>query len=314
MNKKGIIIINKDFTADWLELLKGTQINTVGLHSLYQYGGLDGHLNWLQREDTQALIAEYEKNGIMVEHQIHAVDWLLPRGLFQTHPEWFRMDDKGERTPNWNLCVSNEEALAYVEASAYKLASLLGQKSHEYYIWSDDCEGALCYCEKCRKYNGADQNMLIAQSILRGLKKYDEKARLSFLAYQDSLELPKIPPDKDMFLEFAPIGRNHKQPIGGVDEKNTKLRNTLQGLLEIFPAQTTQILEYFLDVSFFCQWKRENATGLDLDEGRLRSDFSWYADLGVAGITTFAGFVDKEWREQFGVEDIRLYCKLIGEV
>ena len=313
MKTKGIIIINKDFTADWLPILKKSGINTVGLHSLYQYGGLTGHLEWLKKEETQSLIAEFEKNGITIEHQLHALDWLLPRSLFSSCPDWFRVNKEGKRTADWNCCISNKDALDYVEKSAYKLAALLAQKSHDYYIWSDDCEGALCCCDKCRKFSGADQNMIITKRVLRGLKKYDEKARLSFLAYQDSLETLSVEPDKDIFLEFAPIGRNHGKAMVGDEEENKKMRKTLEKLLAVFPAKTTQILEYYLDVSLYCRWKRNEAKALDLDEELLRMDFKYYDSLGVAGITTFAGFIDKEWREKYGINDILRYGRILNE-
>ncbi len=313
MDKKGIIILNKDFSREWLPILKESKINTVGLHSLYQYGGVEGHLNWLLNEETQRLIAEFERNGFEIEHQLHAVDWLLPRSLFKIHPEWFRVNDKGERVNDWNLCVSNEEALSFLETSAYKLALLLRQKSHDYYIWSDDCINSICFCDRCRGYGGADQNMIVMRHVLKGLKRYDKEAKLSFLSYQDSSDIPSIPPEKDMFLEFAPIGRDHFRTLDSDDEANVKTRSALQKLLKVFPAKTTQILEYFLDVSLFCQWKREEARGLDLDENRLKSDVAWYAALGVAGITTFSGFMDSEWRAKYGDGDVRLYGKILDE-
>ena len=302
MKKKGIIILNKDFSREWLPILKESGINTIGFHSLYQFGGMEGHLDWLLNEDTQKLIAEFE-----------AVDWLLPRSFFKLHPEWFRVNDKGERVNDWNLCVSNREALSFLETSAYKLALLLRQKSHYYYIWSDDCVNSVCYCDRCRRYGGADQNMIIMKHVLKGLKRYDQEAKLSFLSYQDSSDVLTIQPDRDMFLEFAPIGRNHAKALDGNDEANVKARKTLEELLKIFPAETTQILEYFLDVSLFCQWKRENAKALDLDAEKLGRDISYYASLGVGGITTFSGFMDGEWRAKYGDGDIRLYGKALDE-
>ena len=313
MKTKGIIIINKDFSREWLDLLLKSGFNTVGLHSLYQYGGVEGHLNWWVQEETQNLIAEFEKNGIIIEHQLHAVDWLLPRSLFESHPEWFRVNDKGERVKDWNLCVSNKEALKLVENSAYKLALILNQKSHNYYIWSDDCLNSICYCKDCQALSGADQSMIITNAILRGLKRYDKDARLSFLAYQDSLTVPTIAPEKDVFLEFAPIDRNHFKPICGDDEANVKVRKIFEGLTKVFPIETTQILEYFLDVSLYCKWKKEDATALNLDKTRLQSDLEWYASQGVSGITTFAGFIDKEWREKYGDGDILLYGDLLNK-
>ena len=313
MKTKGIIIINKDFSLDWLNLLLESGFNTVGLHSLYQYGGLEGYINWLLQEDTQALLKKFEQSGIIIEHQLHAVDWLLPRSLFAIHPEWFRVNDKGERVNDWNLCVSNEEALRFLENSAYKLALLLNQKSHNYYIWADDCLNSICYCESCQKLSGADQSMIITNHILRGLKRFDPLARLSFLAYQDSLTVPTIKPDEGVFLEFAPIDRNHFAPLNGEDVANVKVRKIFEELLKIFPAEETQILEYFLDVSLFCKWKKEDAKALNLDAERLKSDIKWYSSYNVAGISTFAGFIDGEWRAKHGDKDIILYGKTLSE-
>ena len=313
MKTKGIIIINRDFSLEWLDLLLKSGFNTVGLHSLYQYGGVEGHINWLLKEETQQLIKTFEENGITIEHQLHAVDWLLPRSLFATNPNWFRVNDKGERVNDWNLCVSNEEALEFIENSAYKLAILLKQKSHNYYIWADDCLNSICHCEKCSKLSGADQSMIICNRILKGLKRFDKDARLSFLAYQDSLTVPTVAPDKGVFLEFAPIDRNHFAKLNGEDQANVKVREILQNLLKIFPANETQILEYFLDVSLFCKWKKEDAKALDLNEERLASDIDWYSSLNVAGITTFAGFIDSDWRAKYGDNDIILYGKTLNK-
>ena len=313
MKKKGIIIINKDFSADWLPLLKKMGINAVGLHSLYQFGGLQAYLEWLQEEKTQTLIALFERNGIIVEHQLHAVDWLLPRALFAEHPLWFRENAQGERVNDWNLCSTNEDALAYISDSAYRLAQLLKQKTHDYYIWCDDCVDTICHCEKCRQYNGADQNMLIMRAVLSGLKRYDRNARLSFLSYQDSFLLPTLKPSKDIFLEFAPIGRSHTVPLDSADEENQKNCKMLEDLLKIFPAETTQILEYFLDVSLYCKWDRSLAGALPLDREVLERDIAYYKGLGVDGITTFAGFIDNAWRAQFGDDSLLLYGEILNK-
>ena len=173
MNKKGVVMLNEELTEDWANTLGECGINSLGLHSLYWHGGLDAHLNWLLDEDTQSLIEDCEKKGFTVEHQLHAVDWLLPRSQFSQNPEWFRMNEEGIRTNDWNFCVSNEEALRFISNSAYKLALLLRQSSHEYYIWMDDKENSFCHCPKCRGYSGADQNMIVMKAVLKGLKRYD---------------------------------------------------------------------------------------------------------------------------------------------
>ena len=79
--------------------------------------------------------------------------------------------------------------------------------------------------------------MIIMKHVLKGLKRYDQEAKLSFLSYQDSSDVLTIQPDRDMFLEFAPIGRNHAKALDGNDEANVKARKTLEELLKIFPAE-----------------------------------------------------------------------------
>lgn len=313
MKKKGIIIINRELSDSWLELLVKAGFNTVGLHALYQFGGMQGHIDWLQKPETQSLLSRFEAAGIEVEHQLHAVDWLLPRSLFAQHPDWFREDPTGNRVADWNLCASNEAALQYLEDAACRLATLLKQKGHEYYIWGDDCLNATCHCQQCQGLSGADQSMIVTNHILRGLRRYDPEAKLSFLAYQDALTVPTVKPDPGVFLEFAPIDRNHRTPLTDDDDANARIRQKLAQLLAIFPAESAQILEYFLDVSLFCKWKKEDAAALNLDADRLTADISWYQQLGVAGITTFAGFIDDDWRQKFGDDDILLYGKILNE-
>ena len=122
MNKRGIIILYTDFSRDWLPLLKVCGINKLGLHALYCNGGVEGIMQWLSKEEVRKDIDFFEENGIEVEYELHALDWLLPRSLFASHPDWFRMNDLGERTKDWNCCVSNEEGLSYIERSAFRYA------------------------------------------------------------------------------------------------------------------------------------------------------------------------------------------------
>ena len=156
--------------------------------------------------------------------------------------------------------------------------------------------------------------MRIMKHILRGLKRYDPQAKLSFLAYDDSMALPTEKPDEDMFLEFAPIRRNHLQPIDGDDEKNKANREMLLKLLKIFPAGSARVLEYFLDVSLYCDWDREKAAAIPFDEARVRRDLEFYRSAGIERTTTFAVFMDDEWRRQYGTDDLMRCGKAMREI
>lgn len=305
-----IIIINRDLCEEWLDVLTDCGIATIGLHSLYQYGGIDEFLNWLNRADVRNLLQKFKNTGIEIEYQLHAVNWLLPRGLFSVHPEWFRTDKNGVRVSDWNLCVSSAEALEYIENSAYLLAKMLEQSSHNYYIWGDDCIGSVCYCEKCSKISGADQNMIIMKHVLKGLKRYDKDAKLAFLSYQDSFGTLTVPPEKDMFLEFAPIDRDHFSPICSENEKNRMNCEIFENLGQIFHGDK-HVLEYYLDVSYYCGWKRENLKDLVLDTAVLEEDLKYYKSRGATCLSTFAGFIDGGWLKEFGAEKIKKYAEIV---
>ena len=60
--------------------------------------------------------------GLEIECEMHAARYLLPKELFATHPEFFRMNEKGERVADFNLCVSSAEALSVLAENAVKLA------------------------------------------------------------------------------------------------------------------------------------------------------------------------------------------------
>lgn len=311
MNNKGIVIIYNDFTEDWLPILKESSIRLIGLHSLYKFGGVKAYLEWLNRDSTKALIKKFEKEGFTFVHQLHVLDYLLPKSLFSKHQEWFRENQYHKRINDWNLCSSNDEVLEYISDRTYELALILQQKSHKYYLWPDDSLDSVCYCDECAKLTGADQAIIIAEAMLKGLKKYDKDAKLSFLAYQNAMEKITIQHNDDLFLQFAPISRNHNEPMTSNDEKNKYNREILNSLKSEF--EDIEILEYYLDASYFCQWKKENVSNIVINKEVLARDCEFYKNSGATTITTFAGFINKEWFERFGTQSFKDYVEIINK-
>ena len=307
MRNAGIILCYQDIDDKWLDILEKMNIKNIGIHTLYQCGGVSGLLEWLEEEKTKKLLKDAEIRGFNYTFPIHAVDYLLPRRLFNEHPDYFRVNKDNTRTNDWNFCVSNKEALKYVEESSYELAKKLNQKSNHYEIWADDSLNSYCHCDKCKKYSPADQNLIISSTILKGLKRFNKEAKNSYLAYQDSLDVPNLKVDKDLFLEFAPIDRNHLVSISSNDDRNNKNnKNILDKLCKVFNKEV-YILEYYLDVSYFCKWNRANAKGLELDEHVLEEDFKFYDKYNVSKLYTFAGFIDNEWINKYGTLDLMKY-------
>ena len=50
---------------------------------------------------------------------------LLPRNLFEKNAELFRMNEKGERTPDANCCVQSERVLEIIAENAVAIAHAL---------------------------------------------------------------------------------------------------------------------------------------------------------------------------------------------
>ena len=65
---------------------------------------------------------------------MHAVRSLLPASEFGEHPEWFRMNESGERVTDYNLCSSNVEAMDYVAERAAEAARQLYRSTDRYFF------------------------------------------------------------------------------------------------------------------------------------------------------------------------------------
>lgn len=314
IKERGIVILKEDLCPKWADIVRECDFNVLGLHTLDKPGAVEEYSSWLKLKKTQDVIAELESSGVRVEHELHAVSALLPRSLFETSPEFFR-EENGTRVKNDNYCPSSDEAAAIVAAGAEKLAETLKPSTHRYYLWQDDnAMGRKCSCRRCRGLSVPDQTMAMMRAILSGLKRADSKARLAFLAYEKELSLPSAKIPADIFLEFAPIKRNHELPITADCEINSGFKNQLIRLTEIFGARGSHILEYFLDESMYAGWNRKNVSKLNLDESRVTEDVRFYASLGVEFITTFAAFMDEKYLDKYGYDCVKRYADILHSV
>lgn len=309
-SKKSIVILYRDLCEQWISLLDRAQIDTLGVHFIPDRFQMDGYIDWLNAEG-RAWLDRVEARGIRVEHELHALRYLLPRELFETHPEYFRVNEEGNRTALHNACVSSEEGLAIVEERSYELAKILGQKSHRYYWWSDDVSDAWCHCEACRTMTSSDQNLIFLERVLRGLRRYDAEAELCYLAYHDTLTPPTLPIPEGIFLEFAPIKRDLSKPL--TDEVNRSTREAIEALVKVFDPAHAEVLEYWLDVSLYCRWGKQPIERVPYRPDVWAADFAYYTSLGISKIKTFGAFMDQAYFDRFGDREIEDYGKVLKE-
>lgn len=101
-------------------------IDVLGLHCI---GGSNAHEhlendinNLFCKNEYRELIDYAKSKGLEIEYSLHAMSCLLPRTLFESHPEYFRCDETGARTKKYNFCPSNEQPLNMVADNAATLA------------------------------------------------------------------------------------------------------------------------------------------------------------------------------------------------
>lgn len=295
---RGVVLIPEDLTlADWPERAKQAGLTTIGIHHQNSPGTV---VRWVKSDVGQRFLQQCGRLGLHVEYELHAMKELLPRTLFGKNPELFRMNEKGERTPDANCCVHSELALEIICENAVAIARLLRPTTGRYFYWGDDGQ-PWCRCPKCRGLSPSEQALMVESPIWGALRTQDRNAQLAHLAYSNTLSPPKqIKPGDGIFLEYAPIRRRYDVPYERQQGPND--RDGLPALdanLEVFPKDTAQVLEYWLDVSRFSRWKRP-AVRLPWNKEIFLADVETYRKRGVQHITSFVVWIDAQYQERFG--------------
>lgn len=319
LKRRGILVHPEELDMKWLEDIKKANINVLGIHPV---GGrraprtLAAAIEMFKTEEFQTLIQTAKDMGIAVEYEAHALRYLLPKDLFEEHPDWFRMTEDGQRVPDVNMCVTNEEALSYLTDRTEELTRVLDTGSDRVYWWSDDVEGgSLCHCENCRKLTAADQLMKMTNAIGRGVRRVHPNGKVPFLAYHEAMQPPvNVMPEKGVFLEYAPIGRDSHRPMSDETcEANAKEGHDLKALIEFFGKEGSQVLEYWMDNSRFSNWTKP-PKAMELDEEVMREDVKFYRGLGFESITSFGCYLGADYRELHGQPPVQPYGDILGEV
>ena len=305
---RGVVITPPDLTLDWPERARRAGLTTIALHPFPR-----NVTEFVQSHDGELFLDTCRELGLHVEYELHAMADLLPRALFDKHPDFFRMNDEGQRVPDANLCVHSTGALEHVTANAVRVARVLRPSTGRYYFWGDDGL-PWCRCPKCRALSDSDQALLLENVLVRALTAFDERAQLAHLAYVNTLPPPgSVTPEPRVFLEFAPIHRKFDVPLnhpGSIENKNHL--DLLDANLKVFPAETAQVLEYWLDCSLFSKWKEPHVK-LPWAEAVLNADLAEYGSRGIRHITTFAVYLDAHYLTAHGEPPIASYGQALAQ-
>ena len=298
----GLLIHPEELNKKWIDRMAALGISTLGLHprgGKYAHETLEEMLQWLQTEDARVLLDYAASLGLQIEYEMHTAAWLLPRELFPTRPELFRMDESGERTADRNFCLSNTAGSRKILARSRQLAGKLYRSTNRYYFWMDDGRKLTCQCPHCTKLSPSDQQLLMMNRIIRALRRQDPNAKLAYLAYYSCMDVPKvIKPEKGIFLEYAPIERDFTKPV-----QTTTDEAQLKALLDFFGRKDSKVLEYWFDNSLFCKWKKPERKFIP-NNALIQQDIAYYRSLGFENIASFACFLGPDYEALHGEPDL----------
>ncbi len=249
----------------------------------------------------------------------HLLPSFLPRDLFDTHPDYFRMDN-GKRTANLNMCPSSDEAVdimakniraRYLDPLGKEFSSL-----ETLHFWPDDLfEGGWCACPKCKVYSESDQSLLILNRLSDRLGL--DNVMLAHCAYHTSIKPPeKVIGNRGVRLMFAPRERSYLKPMGACHANQWYLE-CLKGLVKAVPREP-EVFEYYHDMILFrClpmplhriigeDVKVYKAQGID---GIASLSFQAYDRVAYGPNTFILGRA--LWRGEGASGDISEYCSAV---
>jgi len=314
--KKGVVITPGDLDgADWPQRMKQVGLNTLGLHS----GGGGSHdvLAMLGTTAERSYREKLRATGLDYEYELHAAHALMDRQLFSSRPELFIAEkNTGKRITGGNWCASSREALHQIGLNAGALATRLEPSTHRYFFWGEDSSSGWCHCDECSGLTPSDQNLLSMNALARELQKYDPEARVAYLAYAGTLNVPEVVrPAANVFLEFAPIDRCYRHAIDDLHcSINRLVWKKLLDLLEVFEPSRTHILEYWLDVSLFSRWDPKHPVQPNVSREVIKRDVQVYHQLGIRSFTTFAVYMNGKYFEKYSDWELRQYAEIINSV
>ena len=300
---RGVVVSARDLSGafDWPRLAHEAGLTTIATHI-----GPRDVMPFIMSGRGERFLDACARYGLQVEHELHAIDWLLPRDMFSSDPSFFRMNAKGERTPDSNCCPSNPFAIEVIACRAVEAARICRSTTGRHFFWMTD-NGEKCNCRKCKGLSGAEQAVIVENAIVRALRtEVDPDATLAHLAYQFTMDPPRlVKPDPALFLEFAPIERwrakgvQRREPLA----EGGPWLEKLDRLLEMFPSAKAQALEYWLDASLFSKWQKP-LSRIPWDAARTRDEIAAYRKRGIRHFTTFAVNVDDDYVADFGADSL----------
>jgi Domain of unknown function (DUF4838)/Glycosyl hydrolase family 67 N-terminus len=264
---------NYSSTLDWIDFSAKVRLNRIGFH--YTWPAKD----WYILMQSQ-LLPELRKRGMEIEVGGHFLSALLPRTLFTEHPDWFRLNEQGKRSNDYNLNPFNPEALDDLASRAIPYLLKMPEASL-FHLWADDIEGGGWSHEPGKdQYTPSDQALLVSNDLVKKLRAQLPNADLAYLAYHDTVDPPRVvKPEPGVIYFYAPRERCYAHALNDPQcDLNRKYAQALEHGLPAFGGARSEVFEYYADQILFM-----NTTNPPLPEV-LTADLEYYRGLGIPAV------------------------------
>jgi hypothetical protein len=196
------------------------------------------------------LMPLYRQHGIGSEYGGHVIQILLPRAMFDAHPEYFPRGADERRNARGNLCVSNPAALELVRAGAVEYVRDYPE-NELLHIWGADVfGGAWCRCPDCAPMSPQEQYLKVLNAVADSLERSGPP--VAYCAYHDTIEPDRtLKPRQNVWFEWAPRERCYSHTIDDpACETNPRYWDALRRYVELFEGRG-HIFEYYADAILF---------------------------------------------------------------
>lgn len=273
---------NAENLAQMVEWMPKARYNMLVIPMNYQGGDRVKWDNWREK-----IAPELQKRDITIEVGGHGYQNFLNAemeggALFDKHPEWFGMNDKGERMKAHGrvICTSNADAVAYLTAN---FIGYLKERPEiqVFALWPPD--GATwCECDKCLPMGTpANRQSILLSHVKAELRKVRPDVRLETIAYHRTIAPPEsFPMDKDTLIDICPISQCFEYQIyDDRSDVNAGYVANIRAWRKAFAG----------DISIYSYYRKYAWKSLPVVFPQyIQRDLIFYGDKGVNGISSYA--------------------------
>ena len=272
---------NLDNLRQLIDWMPKVGYNTLVVPIDYQGRGVVKWDNW--RDD---LIPELDKRDIIIEVGGHGYQNFLNAEMdggrvYHEHPEWFGVDNKGNRSKEHRIvfCTSEPDAVSFLQNNILKYL-----KSHPeidiFDFWPPDGD-RWCLCDKCRKTSATDRHLALVSNTAEFLKKELPEVKLECLAYSRYVAPPENEKlDSSVLLDFCPIGQNFETQIyDEITEANKNYKKSLLEWKKVFPGE----------ISIYTYFRKYIWQSLpNIIPHYMQNDLKFYEKVGADGVSVYS--------------------------